>query len=74
MRALEDLNPDDFENEDGMPVDVIAPQDDDVDAIRVFVSGGGCSGMTYGMTFTGDKFDNDKTFEADGFKEPSQEL
>lgn len=24
----------------------------DVKAVRVFVSGGGCSGMTYGMTFT----------------------
>jgi len=25
--------------------------DDTVEAIRLFVSGGGCSGMTYGMTF-----------------------
>jgi len=43
-------------------------EDDDVNAIRVFVSGGGCSGMTYGMTFTGEQFDNDKIFDADGFQ------
>ena len=42
--------------------------DDDIDAIRVFVSGGGCSGMTYGMTFTGERFDHDKVLEAGGFK------
>lgn len=41
---------------------------EEIEAIRVFVSGGGCSGMTYGMTFTGDRNDNDKVFEADGFK------
>jgi iron-sulfur cluster insertion protein len=27
-------------------------EDDDLKAIRVFVSGGGCGGMGYGMTFT----------------------
>jgi iron-sulfur cluster insertion protein len=27
-------------------------EDDDMKAIRVFVSGGGCGGMGYGMTFT----------------------
>ena len=42
--------------------------DDDITAIRLFVSGGGCSGMTYGMTFTGDKFENDKIYNADGFQ------
>ena len=42
--------------------------DDDVDAIRVFVSGGGCSGMTYGMTFTGDRMDNDKILDTGSFK------
>lgn len=26
--------------------------DDDIEAIRIYVSGGGCAGMTYGMTFT----------------------
>lgn len=41
--------------------------DDEITAIRVFVSGGGCSGMTYGMTFTGERFDHDKVMHADGF-------
>jgi len=26
--------------------------DDDIEAIRIYVSGGGCGGMSYGMTFT----------------------
>jgi len=43
-------------------------EDEDITAIRLFVTGGGCSGMTYGMTFTGDQFDNDKIYEADGFQ------
>ena len=42
--------------------------DDEVDAIRVFVSGGGCGGMTYGMTFTGDRMDHDKILEKGSFK------
>lgn len=42
--------------------------DDDITAIRVFVTGGGCSGMTYGMTFTGERFEHDKVFEDDGFQ------
>lgn len=27
-------------------------EDDEVKGVRIFVSGGGCGGMTYGMTFT----------------------
>ena len=42
--------------------------DDEITAVRVFVSGGGCSGMTYGMTFTGERFDHDKVMQADGFQ------
>ena len=26
--------------------------DESIDSVRIFVSGGGCSGMNYGMTFT----------------------
>jgi len=32
--------------------ELMSDTDDDVNAIRVFVTGGGCGGMTYGMTFT----------------------
>ena len=41
--------------------------EDDVNAIRVFVSGGGCGGMTYGMTFTDSATEYDCAIEADGF-------
>jgi len=43
-------------------------EDDDIEAIRVFVSGGGCSGMTYGMTFTDTRSDYDSVLEAGGMK------
>jgi len=36
--------------------------------IRVFVSGGGCGGMTYGMTYAEDVRDNDKVLEGEGYK------
>lgn len=41
--------------------------DDDIEAIRIFVSGGGCSGMTYGMTFTDRQMPYDKVLAHDGF-------
>jgi Iron-sulfur cluster assembly accessory protein len=42
--------------------------DEEVEAIRVFVSGGGCGGMTYGMTFTDTRNEYDYVLEGDGFK------
>jgi len=42
--------------------------DDDVEAIRVFVTGGGCSGMTYGMTYADSTTPLDKILSGDGFK------
>lgn len=35
-------------------------------ALRVFVSGGGCSGLSYGMTFAEGAELGDQTFEAEG--------
>ncbi|MGF1612374.1 MAG: HesB/IscA family protein [Gammaproteobacteria bacterium] len=42
--------------------------DDDIEAIRIYVSGGGCSGMTYGMTFTDQRTDYDRVMEYPGFR------
>jgi iron-sulfur cluster insertion protein len=41
--------------------------DDEIAAIRVYVTGGGCSGMTYGMTFTDRRTPFDKVLKEDGF-------
>lgn len=37
-------------------------------ALRVFVSGGGCSGLQYGMTFEGSPSEADTLVETDGVK------
>ena len=42
--------------------------DDDIEAIRIYVAGGGCSGMTYGMTFTDRFTDYDLVYDADGYR------
>jgi iron-sulfur cluster insertion protein len=47
--------------------DIFADTKDDLEAIRIFVSGGGCGGMSYGMTFTNRRTDYDCVFQANGF-------
>ena len=42
-------------------------EDDDLQAIRVFVSGGGCGGMGYGMTFTDKQTEYDYMRREEGF-------
>lgn len=42
-------------------------EEDDLQAIRVFVSGGGCGGMGYGMTFTDKQTEYDYVRREDGF-------
>ena len=42
--------------------------EDDIEGIRIFVSGGGCSGMAYGMTYTDSLVPTDKVYQGDGFK------
>lgn len=37
-------------------------------ALRVFVAGGGCSGMQYGMALEGQARESDASFEADGVR------
>lgn len=39
-----------------------------VNGVRIFVSGGGCGGMSYGMTFVEAPHDYDCVLEADGVK------
>ena len=41
--------------------------DDDIEAVRIYVSGGGCSGMTYGMTFTDRRSEYDLVLTEDAF-------
>ncbi len=48
--------------------ELISQADDDIEAIRVYVTGGGCSGMTYGMTYTDTKSDRDAVYEGENFK------
>ena len=43
-------------------------EDDDIEGIRIYVAGGGCSGMTYGMTFTDRRTGYDRVFEGDGYR------
>ena len=42
--------------------------DEDIAGIRIFVSGGGCGGMTYGMTYAESIGPYDKILDGDGFK------
>lgn len=47
---------------------LMAHADSDTAAIRVFVSGGGCGGMTYGMTFAEQETPYDKHYEGEGYR------
>lgn len=47
---------------------LINSSDDPVEGIRVFVSGGGCGGMTYGMTYADTIHPHDKVLEGEGYK------
>ncbi|NOX08682.1 MAG: iron-sulfur cluster assembly accessory protein [Gammaproteobacteria bacterium] len=53
---------------EGKMAELFQSADDDLEAIRVFVSGGGCGGMGYGMTFTDACSEQDRVLEMDGFK------
>lgn len=49
-------------------IELLGEAGDEVNAIRVFVSGGGCAGMTYGMTFTDEITARDAVLEEDGLR------
>ena len=40
--------------------------EEDINGVRIFVSGGGCGGMTYGMTFAEAPSAYDSVYENDG--------
>lgn len=42
--------------------------DEEIEGIRIFVSGGGCGGMTYGMTYAESIQPYDKILDGDGYK------
>ncbi len=42
--------------------------DNEVEAVRIYVTGGGCSGMTYGMTFTDRRTPWDRVLQEEGFE------
>lgn len=42
--------------------------EEEVKAVRIFVSGGGCGGMTYGMTFAEDPSEFDSILDKDNLK------
>jgi iron-sulfur cluster insertion protein len=48
--------------------EIISQTDEDVSAIRIYISGGGCGGLSYGMTFTDELGDFDHQLQFDGFK------
>ena len=48
--------------------ELIGQVEDSIEGVRVFASPGGCSGISFGMTFTDQLTDDDNVREFDGFK------
>ncbi len=48
--------------------DLLQDIDEDILGIRVFVTGGGCSGMTYGITYADAVSEYDSTLEGEGYR------
>ncbi len=46
----------------------ITENEDGINGVRIFVSGGGCGGMSYGMTFVDRPSEYDCEWEKDGLK------
>lgn len=52
----------------GKIAELMTDTDVEVGAVRVFVSGGGCGGMSYGMTFAEEKAPLDCVLTGDNYK------
>jgi len=48
--------------------EIVNQSEDDIEGIRIYVGGGGCGGMSYGMTFTDQVTDYDTVLDFDDFK------
>jgi|TARA_R110002096_G_scaffold417219_1_gene620806 iron-sulfur cluster insertion protein len=48
--------------------ELFADVGDEMEAIRIYVSGGGCSGMSYGMTFSDEKSAFDSVLDSGDYK------
>ena len=48
--------------------ELVADPDAGTNLVRIFVAGGGCGGMGYGMTFAEETSDTDCVIETDGFR------
>lgn len=54
--------------EAAIQIKAIIDNEESVNGIRIYVAGGGCSGMTYGMTFVEQPTMFDSVLEMDGMK------
>ena len=48
--------------------ELIGQVEENIEGVRVFATPGGCSGVSFGMTFTDQLTDDDRQREFDGFK------
>ena len=49
-------------------VEIMQGADEEFTALRVFVEGGGCNGLTYGMTYVEEPTEYDSVLQCEGFK------
>ena len=52
----------------GKITEIVAESDPDLGVVRIFVAGGGCSGMGYGMTLSEAVGEYDSVLEGPGFR------
>ncbi len=51
----------------GKMMELIGQVEEEIKGVRVYATPGGCSGISFGMTFTDQLDDNDSTLECDNF-------
>lgn len=69
MSAVQQANPFDLSSAAEEKIrELLLEEADDELCLRVFVTGGGCSGFQYGFTFDDEKAEDDYFFNADGVR------